>query len=313
MYYHINAFKQTDKKKYQLDFALEGDFDVIKEWLEEKEIITLGIEEISEENSQKIGTIHATIFHQADQQNHTLITHHDNIAQACLLLMFLGFDVRAITDTNKPLPPEQSDRLIALVREKINQQQEKNHQQQEKEQGAIHKQFEDERLLKLKAIAEQTQIDIQQLTTKVSGTISPNIIRQLEDISGDLQKLTRGTNANTISITLKKAFSLMEDIELQVINNSKEQEIHLIKDSLISNIDVLNEYNKRQKASQIKKVGEKSTDPSDKYYLFFGKIGIYTKFLHKEYMHKLSQNNYITQTIVTVINYMSILLPLLPG
>lgn len=191
MYYHINAFKQTDKKKYQLDFALEGDFDVIKDWLEEKEIITLGIEEISEENSEKIGTIHATIFHHADQKNHTLITHHDNIAQACLLLMFLGFDVRAITDTKNPLPADQSDKLIAIVHEKITQQKEKVRQQKEAEKGEVHKQFEDEKLLKLKEIAQQTQDDIQKLITKVKDQISPNIIRQLQDISGDLQKLMR--------------------------------------------------------------------------------------------------------------------------
>lgn len=103
----------------------------------------------------------------------------------------------------------------------------------------------------------------------------------------------------------------MEEIELQIINDSKEEEIHLIKDSLISNVDILNEYNKWQKSSQIKKVGEKSTDSDDKYYLFFGKMGIYTRFLQKEYIHKLSQGNYITKALVNIMNYISILLPTL--
>lgn len=310
MYYHINAFKQTDKKKYQLDFVLEGDFDTIKEWLEKKEIITLWINQIKKEDMEKVGTIHATIFHHEDQKEHALITHHENIAQACLLLMFLWFEVRNITDTQQPLSPDQSEKLIHLVDQKIKEQKEKKRQEQEIKKGTNHKKFEDEKLLKLKAIAQETQDDIHKLINKITNKISLNTIKQLEDISGDLQKLTRGTNANTIAITLKKAFSLMETIELQIINDSKEEEIHLIKNSLISNVDVLNEYNKLQKSSQIKRIWEKSTDSDDKYYLFFGKIGIYTRFLQKEYIHKISQGNYITKALVNIINYVSILVPI---
>jgi hypothetical protein len=252
MFYHINAFRQTDKKKYQLDFGLEGDFDDIKERLESKAIITLSINSINEDELDSIGTIKAQIYHQKTNRTHQLITHHDKVAQACLLLMFLGFEVREITDTANPLSPAQSNQLIALVQSKINGAQQRK--KETKAQKIGNHEFDNEKLKKLKEIAQKTQNEAQSLITSHQDTLTPLTLKPLQNTISDLQKYARGTNANKIALALKKTFEIMEELELQLIDNSKQNEIKVIKESLVSNVDIVSEYSKRQTASNIQKV-----------------------------------------------------------
>jgi hypothetical protein len=89
MFYHINAFKQTEKKKYQLDFLIEGDIDDIKKLLDEEEVITLSIDLAKEEDKDQWGNIHATIKNTTTiNVVHQLIMKHEKVAQACLMLIF---------------------------------------------------------------------------------------------------------------------------------------------------------------------------------------------------------------------------------
>lgn len=309
MFYHINAFKQTEKKKYQLDFTIEGDFDVIKNRLAKKGIITLGINKTTKAEAEKSATIDATIYNSDNQKTYIFIVEHENVAKACLLLAFLWFDVRSITDRKAPLSEAQSNQLIAIVQQKLNQHTTTDKQEKWLQEQKRNKQFEDEKLIKLREIAEITQKDIKDIKQKARWHIEPNRLKVLEEIENDLQKYSRGTNTSKISITLKQAFNLMEAIEINMIDKTKQEEILLIKDSMISNVDILNEYNKREKATKIQEVWEKSTNPDDKYYAILGKLGIYTKFLKKEFLHKMAKGSFITTNTVTILNHISIIVP----
>jgi hypothetical protein len=216
-----------------------------------------------------------------------------------------------IDDTLHPVSEEKSTQLINYVRDKINEQETKKKQSKSDESVAQSKHFEDEKLVKLKEMAEEVEKEASSISIKAEGYVHPNEIKQLQDLRNDLQKYNRGTNANKISVTLKQIFGIMENIELKMIEQNKEEEISVIKNSMVSDVDILNEYNKRKKADQIKSVGEKSADSEDKYYMFMGRAGMYKKFIQKDFFHKLAKGNYRTENAVRVLHYISVCVPLL--
>ena len=70
----------------------------------------------------------------------------------------------------------------------------------------------------------------------------------------------------------------MEKIELEHINQLKQNEIKIFEESQISNIDVKQELGNFKIAQVVKETGSKKSW-SDKYYSFMGISGIYNKFL----------------------------------
>ena len=168
--------------------------------------------------------------------------------------MLSGLNVTSINDKDQPVSLQQSKQLIELIKQKIKQKETTKKEEQKTQKATQTQKFSHSELQKLIEIAEKAEKEAQIIEEKAAATISPNQIKVLHELRNELQKYKRGTNADKISKTLKGLFQTMEEIEMEMIENNKETETKLIQQSMISNIDVLTEYNKRQKADKIHKV-----------------------------------------------------------
>lgn len=154
--------------------------------------------------------------------------------------------------------------IITQVQAKTQEQQAQTAQIEQERQ----KMFQDPRYQKLQEMIVQTINDIDELQQKTSGTISPISLRDLNNQLEDLKKLRMGTNIDKITDALEIIFGLMERIDLEYLEVQKEHEVAIMKDSLISDTDVVGELDKYNKAQKVQLAGT-SKNAEDHYYIFF--------------------------------------------
>jgi hypothetical protein len=148
----------------------------------------------------------------------------------------------------------------------------------------------------------QTISDVEELQQKTNGTVSPISLRDLSNQLEELKKLRMGTNIDKITDALEMIFTAMERIDLEYLETQKEHEVAIMKDSLISDTDVIGELDKYNKAQKVHLAGT-SKNAEDHYYVFFGKLGIYQKFLTKELLGRLQK---LTDILYNIFDYIGI-------
>ncbi len=84
----------------------------------------------------------------------------------------------------------------------------------------------------------------------------------------------------------------MEEIEMEYLNQAQAAETSVIENSFVTHLDLVREYEKYEKAQKVKS-GNLEKTPSDMYYIFFGKLGIYQRFLSKDISTKLGDRSKI--------------------
>lgn len=158
----------------------------------------------------------------------------------------------------------------------------------------------DPELDKMKNIASQAVSDMEELIQKLGSTYSLRKITNLKEISDDLKKTRMGSNTSKMRSLISDSYRLMEEIEMEYLDQQKISETGVIANSVVTHLDLVREYEKYEKAQKVKK-GKLDKTPSDTYYIFFGKIGMYQKFLGKEFEKKFAN---ATEIVYASVEYM---------
>ncbi len=230
------------------------------------------------------------------------ITNSSDPAQCAMIYAWLGVAIIAARSVSWSRDPAtgftQMQAIITQVQAKTQEQQAQTAQIEQERQ----KMFQDPRYQKLQEMIVQTINDIDELQQKTSGTISPISLRDLNNQLEDLKKLRMGTNIDKITDALEIIFGLMERIDLEYLEVQKEHEVAIMKDSLISDTDVVGELDKYNKAQKVQLAGT-SKNAEDHYYIFFWKLWIYQKFLTKELFGRLQK---VTDILYSIFDYLEL-------
>ena len=134
-------------------------------------------------------------------------------------------------------------------------------------------------------------------------------MNELKTISDELKKVRMGSNSSKMRALISDSYRLMEEIEMEYLDQQKVTEVTVIADSVVTHLDLVREYEKYEKAQKVKK-GKLDKTPSDTYYIFFGKAGMYQKFLGKEFEKKFENTTdilYASVPYMVLFIYMCIL------
>jgi len=120
MRYYIQSYKNINNQSYTLDFLILGDQNDIV-FLLPSLWIGISYRQIYDQDPNNYGNIQATIYH--NEKTFSLNIQQADVAKTCMMLIFWGFNVININDSNRPLYLQQSQRLINTARQKMNTQQ----------------------------------------------------------------------------------------------------------------------------------------------------------------------------------------------
>lgn len=144
----------------------------------------------------------------------------------------------------------------------------------------------DPELEKMKRVTGQAISDIEQIHTKASSSFALRRLSELKDVEDELRKVRMGSNIPKMRSLVSDSYRIMEEIEMEYLDQQQVAEKALIANSTITHLDLVREYEKYEKAQKVK-TGKLQKTPSDMYYIFFGKLGIYQRFLGKDINKKL--------------------------
>lgn len=216
----------------------------------------------------------------------TLTLNAPTAENAVELALELGFDVINIIQNKEQLTAEQCQQLIQSVKTRIMDKIKEEQAQEAMEQQAQEKLYDDTQIKKVQEIISTTLTDINDLITKTQSYVSTINIKKLKEYEEELKKVKMGKNVNKMTEVLEEVFKTMEAIDLEYLDFQKKDETLVIKESLVSNLDVVGEYDKFVTAQKAQDAGIANTE-DNKYYVFMGSLGMYVKFLRKDFGSKL--------------------------
>lgn len=150
----------------------------------------------------------------------------------------------------------------------------------------------DPELEKMKRIATQAITDMEEIRGKSMTGMALRKVNDLKELEEELKKTKMGSNIPKMRSLVSDAYKMMEEMEMQYLDQQKAAEATLIESSVVTHLDLIREYEKYEKAQKVKK-GKLEKTPSDIYYIFFGKAGMYQRFLGKDIWKRLEDRGEI--------------------
>lgn len=286
MRYNVSAMKQIGSENRDFACFVQRESEqAVRDLLNDYWVIVLSVKEITAE-IQTLAQTYCTVVH---KENTISIGMASNDVAACVhLLMQSWFALQWVTNIQTPYNQEQSQTLIQNIYNEIVQENKQEQVKEEAQQAQHKQQFDDKQVQKVQRIIEQTLTDSDWLIQRVTWRAPWTQIKQLQEYQEELKKVRMWSNVSRMTEILENVFKLMETIELTSLEEMKQEELHVMTDSVISDIDISWEIDKYKRAQQVSEAGTaKSSD--DSYYIFFGKVWLYQSFLKKDLWAKLKK------------------------
>lgn len=198
----------------------------------------------------------------------------------------------------------ESENLIRTLTKTREDQQKQIRQQQEAEAQKQQLILDDKKKERIMKVIDETLTDINTLQAGYGPNVAlTNDQKKLEEFKDQLIKIKMGNNIEKATAILEETLALMEKIEMGLIFNLKEQEQQINQQSIVSNIDIITELDKIKRAKQTTEAGLKNKN-SDLYYSYLGIVGLYQKFIAKDFFAKISEIKGLISNIDRYIAYM---------
>lgn len=146
---------------------------------------------------------------------------------------------------------------------------------------------DDKRLLQLREVASKTIEDALELLERLKGKVPSTYLTKIKTRADELVKLKLSANVERILGLIEELLKLMEEAELYYYGELEKQEEDQWKEGVISDLEILMELEKAQKAQALKNAGVKNLSADMKVYGMLGTKGVYLKLLWKELTKKI--------------------------
>jgi len=286
MFFEIHGLKDINGEKQNIQILVEasnpGD---IRDFFMSKNIIVLSIKEYSESLSE-FGKISWTFIEKEHQ--FTFIIDEKTIEDACYLLIYLWFNIRTISSSKETINKEEMKKIINNIQKQIEDEKKEQEEKEITEKEESKKIYDDRRLQKLQNVVDGIFSYIKTLIPKVQNYVDSEMITKLKKEEENLRKLRMWRNASTIKEALTTILPILENIKNSYILVKKKDWIKIFEESVVTDIDVIDEYNKLKKSRLIKNLHIKQSK-EDQFYIFFDKIGLFVRFLKKDLLVKFKK------------------------
>lgn len=288
MRFQISWIKQIEGKQENVSLLMNAPSeDVVRDFCAKNSMVLFELKPF-EWKKEDFGKIIVKV--QFDNALYEIVTPFEKARDSYFFLASAGLRIGYINNFTHMM----SDEDVAMVLKKLHVEfaESKKKKSDEKDRSE-HKEVrntvlqKDPELDKMRRIANQAVADMEEVKTKTSWGFSQRKMNDLKDMEEELKKVRMGSNIPKMRSLISDAYKLMEELEMAYLDQQKAAETMLIADSVVTHLDLVREYEKYEKAIKVKKWKLEKT-PSDVYYIFFGKPGIYQKFLSKEFGEKFS-------------------------
>lgn len=304
-------YTNTDGKSENIEMVIDsqlGEME-LKNMLQKSKIVSLSSSIFSEE----IWTFANMIFTiNRDDKEIKIWLQWNDIVSYCEKFMVVWINIKNVETIPNTIDEKTSSKIIADTKAKLAKKKqeeiEKKMKEKDKESHSIDGKQKDNAV----AMLNQTIEDIDILRAKVNTIASGNELKKLSEHQEELKKLIRWSNIDKMKQEMEEVFILMQKLENDYIIAIRPYQENINQNSVITNIDVVNEYNTFVRANNAKKA---NTQQNRKwvYYSTVGELWIYLKFLWKDMTSKVSNVPNIIAGLWNIIEYTILSLAIIYG
>jgi len=284
MYFHIKAIKEIYDTNQNVDVLIEAvSEEEVRAMLEAQQILILEIKKY-EKGRTSFGKTYWLIRYQ--DQIKEIISPISEVSELCKLLFSLGFEVRDANTFVDPLPEDDVQTIITKFKTQIQKKIVQKTQEAAEQKQAAKDTFADKGLITLHKIVDEVFDDITNLLVKIHEDSDTKKVKKLETYQETLKKLRMGRNVPKMKTVLTKIFIIMDELRNTYLQQVETEKYEILPESVVSNIDILREYEKFRQSKFIKELGLKPRK-DDRYYIFLQRIGLFKRFLQADLEAKL--------------------------
>lgn len=226
-----------------------------------------------------------------EDTNYEIVTNFEKINEAYMFYAEVGLHITYINNLEHPLSEDDVTEVMQKLATTFTDSQKKIKKIEPTDIGNVVLEADPE-LEKMKGIAGQALTDIAEVKTKAGSGFAMRKLTELKGLEDELRKVRMGSNVPKMRSLVSESYRIMEEIEMEYLNQAQAAETSVIENSFVTHLDLIREYEKYEKAQKVKS-GNLEKTPSDMYYIFFGKLGIYQRFLSKDISTKLGNRGKI--------------------
>lgn len=298
MIFHITGIKEVWVDKYNINILMDCISNLLtKKILEDLGIIVLSIKEEKKELSS-FGKTFITISQ--NSQEITIATENETLEDTIYQFSRIGFDIINANYFDKKLENSEVNKIITDTKNKIAAEDKAQEDLVAKQEEQQAKAFSDQKLKKVKNIVDKTINEIDELIEKVTGNVSWTQLNKLRKLEEELKKIRLGTNKAKMTEMLEQIFNLVEEINDEYFDFVKDQQKLVVKWSIVTNLNVIKEYDKYKKSLIVKELWI-SPSKDDNYYIFMAKAGILFRLLGKDIVRSLQNRSTIIRNLYFTI------------
>ena len=261
MYFHLIWIKEKNWKKNELDILLQWwDEDFIRKFLASRWVVIVSIVEYKEDPNSFWNIVIEVVYNDADIK---IIIKWEDLAETTYSIMYLWINPVSINFVVNPIPEDQMKDMINSTLSKIKEEDEKIKKEKELEELKEQKKYEETGIKDWLKIINSNIDHIEQLIKAWEGIISWSELKELDSYLNEMKKIRLGTNFNKMASLVLDSQNLVKNAEKQVIDANASHEFLVNENSVVSNIDVLNEYFSLNRISNRARLQPSGLKPSE--------------------------------------------------
>ncbi len=296
MLYKIQWLVALPNKQTNILFLLDAADDKLAKTICSKYSIAVFTIEPYMQTPETFGKAYIRFLY--EKQTYTLYSDFDKAKDLFLLFYEAWINITYINNLQRPL----SDADIVLVLEKLEQDYKKDHAPIEEKDKSYITQFTNmvleksgSELITVKKLAGKAVDEAASTLGKMSYVElqTPYWLKVRNSVE-ELKRVRLWSNIIKIREQISRVYEMMEKVEMQYLEDQKENEIKVIEWSTVTYLDIVSEWDRYKKTMSLQKAKAQGWSGLS-YYAIFGSLWLYQKLIWKELKSKLSN-------IVVILN-----------
>ena len=308
MYFHLIWIKEKNWNKFDLDLLLQWwDENFIRGFLANRWVVIVSLIEFKEDPLKFWNIIVNLTYNWSDIQ---LTLKWGDLSESALFIVSLWLNPVSINFVNNPIPEEQVKDIIKTALSKVKEEDKKIKEQAEIEEQKEKKKYEESWIKDWLKIINANIDRIEQMVKAGKWVISWIKIKKLEDYGNEMKKIRLWTNFNKMAALVIDAQVLLEEAEKQIFAANEQNKFLINENSVVTNIDVLQEYLDYSMVSEKTKLQSAWLSTNEMVVSTLWKNSIFLNLLKRDILHSFENSSFgeFFDIIVDLVEFIILLI-----
>lgn len=308
MYFHLVWIKEKNWNKFDLDLLLQWwDENLIRGFLSSRWVVIVSLVEYKEDPKSFWNVIVNLDYSWSNIQ---LIIKWEDLSESTLFIVSLWLNPVSINFVDNPIPEEQVKDIINTAISKVREEDKKVKEQAELEEQKEKKKYEESWIKDWLKIINSNIDRIEQVVKAGQWILLWGEIKKLEDYCNEMKKIRLWTNFNKMATLVMDAHVLLEDAEKQIFAANEQNKFLVNENSVVTNIDVLQEYYNYTTISEKAKLQSSSLSTNEMISNTLWKNSIFLNLLKRDISNSFENSSFgeFVDIIVDLIEFIILLI-----